>query len=191
MVFEQYEKLVSIWGGSVNIEHLSFGISSRDLDDEHQEFSADLDIQEDNNNEHVDNNQDESDSEPDVDTGNSLQTSTPANTGKRKVGGSIVPRLIDNKRKRLERNLSAAQRDQLFMKEMKNDAEFRKDLLQIVRESNDCFSNSVKEISKSMSDLSKGLSASVELLSWAIASQLQPQFPQAPFHPNVVYQNLN
>ena len=42
-----------------------------------------------------------------------------------------------------------------------------------------------------MSDLSKGLSASVELLSWAIASQLQPQFPQAPFQPNVVYQNLN
>ena len=48
------------------------------------------------------------------------------------------------------------------MKEMKNDAEFRKDLLQIVRESNDCFSNSVKEISKSLSDLSKGLCASVD-----------------------------
>ena len=61
------------------------------------------------------------------------------------MGGSIVPRLIDNKRKHLERNLSAAQRDQLFMKEMKNDAEFRKGLLQIVRESNDCFSNSVKK----------------------------------------------
>ena len=83
-----------------------------------------------------------------MDTGNSLQTSTPANTGKCKVGGSIIPRLIDNKRKHLERNLSAAQRDQIFMKEMKNDAEFRKDLLQTVRKSNDCFSNSVKEISK-------------------------------------------
>ena len=139
--------------------HLEFLV---ELDDEHQEFFADLDVQEDNNNEHVDNNQDESDSEPDVDTGNSLLTSTPANTGKHKVSGSIVPRLIDNKRKHLERNLSAAQRDQLFMKEMKNDAEFRKDLLQIVRESNDCFSNSVKEISKSMSDLSKGLCASVD-----------------------------
>ena len=67
------------------------------------------------------------------------------------MSGSIVPRLIDNKRKHLERNLSAAQRDQLFMKEMKNDAEFRKDLLQIVRES----------------------------------------IPQAPFHPNVIYRNLN
>ena len=91
----------------------------------------------------------------------------------------------------MERNLSAAQRDQLFMKEMKNDAEFRKDLLQIVRESNDCFSNSIKEIPKSMSDLSKGLCAPVELLSRAIASQPLPQFLQAPFHPNVIFQNLN
>ena len=77
------------------------------------------------------------------------------------------------------------------MKEMKNDAEFRKDLLQNVQESNDCFSNSVKEISKSISDLSKVLRASIELLSWPIASQPQPQFPQALFHPNVIYQNLN
>ena len=190
MVLEHYEKLVSVWGGFANIEPLSFGISSGELDDEHQEFSADLYVQEDNNNEHAENNQDESDSEPGVDTGNSLLTSTPANTGKHKVSGSIVPRLIDNKRKHLERNLSAAQRDQLCMKEMKNDVEFRKDL-QIVRESNNCFSNSVKEISTSMSDLSKGLCASVELLSRAIASQLQPQFPQAPFHPNVIYQILN
>ena len=45
------------------------------------------------------------------------------------MGSSIVPRVIDNKRKHLERNILAAQRDQLFMKETKNDAEFRKDLL--------------------------------------------------------------
>ena len=108
LVFEHYEKLVSILGSSANIEPLSFGISSGELVDEHQEFSADLDVQEDNNNRHVDSNQDESDSEPDVDTGNSLQTSMPANTGKHYSDGSIVPRLIDNKRKHLERNLSAA-----------------------------------------------------------------------------------
>ena len=84
LVFEQYKKLVSIWDVSANIEPLSFGISSGELDDEHQEFIADLDVQEDNNNEHVDNNQDESDSDPCVNTGNNLQTSTPANTRKRR-----------------------------------------------------------------------------------------------------------
>ena len=144
LVLEHCEKLVSIRGGSVNIEPLSFGICNGELDDEHQEFSADLGVQEDNSNERTDNSQDESDSDPDVDTGNSKETLMPANTGKRKVGGSIVPRLIYDKRKHLERNLSTAQKDQLFMKKMKNDAEFRKDL-QIVRESNDCFSNSLKK----------------------------------------------
>ena len=113
LVFEHYENLVSIWGGSANIEPLSFRISRGELDDEHQEFSADLGIQEDNNNDYVDNNQDESDSEPDVDTGNSLQTSTPANTGKPKVGGSIVPRLIDNKRKHLE-SIGCAKRPTIY-----------------------------------------------------------------------------
>ena len=132
------------------------------MDDKHQEYSADLDLQEDNNNENFDNNR-----EPKVDTGNSLQTSTPADTGKRKVGSSILPRLIDNNRKHLKRNLLAEQRDQLFMKKMKNDADFRKD----------CFSKSVEEISKSKSDLSKGSCASVELLSRTIGSQPQPQFP--------------
>ena len=44
LVFEHYNKLVSIRGGSANIEPLSFGISSGELDGEHQEFFADLDI---------------------------------------------------------------------------------------------------------------------------------------------------
>ena len=42
-----------------------------------------------------------------------------------------------------------------------------------------------------MSDLSKGLGASVEQLSRTIASQLHSQYPQAPFRLNVIYQNLN
>ena len=71
LVLEHCEKLVSIRGGSVNIEPLSFGICNGELDDEHQEFSADLGVQEDNSYEHTDNSQDESDSDPDVDTGNS------------------------------------------------------------------------------------------------------------------------
>ena len=41
-------------------------------------------------------------------------------------------------------------------------------------------------MSKSMSDLSKDLCASIELLSRITVSQAQ-----ASFHPNVIYQNLN
>lgn len=70
LVFEHYDKLISIWYGSANIEPLSFGISSEELDDKHQEFLVDLDDFEENNDGHVNNNQDESDSETDVDTVN-------------------------------------------------------------------------------------------------------------------------
>ena len=120
-------------GASANIEPPWFGISSGKLENEDQQFTADIDVQEGNNNGNVVNKQDGSDSEPDVDTGNSLQASTPTNTGKRKVGSSIVPKVIGNKRKHLERNISAVERDQIFIKEIKSDSEFRKDLLQIVR----------------------------------------------------------
>ena len=133
LVFEHYERQVSILGASANIEPPRVGISSGKLENEDQELTADLDVQEGNNNKHVGNKQDESDSEPDVDTGNSLQASRPTNTGKGKVGSSIVSKLIGIKRKHLERNLSAVERDQLFIKEIKSDPEFRKDLLQIVR----------------------------------------------------------
>ena len=78
------------------------------------------------NDNNVDNNQDERKSKPNVDTGNSLQTSKPANSRKRKSNAWIVPRLISNKQKQLERNLLVVQRDQLFTNKLKNKAEFRK-----------------------------------------------------------------
>ena len=184
-----FQHLISVWSGVADIERLLFGISSGELDDKHEEFSEDFNVQENNNNGHVDNKQDKSVSEPDVDTGNSLQTSLPVNPTKRKSDASVVPRLIDNKGKHSKENLLAAQKDHVFMKKMKNDADFRI-YLQIVRKSNYCFSNSVKEISKSMSDLNKGLYVSVKLLSRTIISQPQPQFLQSRFYQNFIYQNL-
>ena len=112
-----------------------------------------------------------------------------AKQGKHKAV-SAVPKLIDNKRKHLERNLSAAHRDQIFIKETKNDAEFRRDLAQAMRESNECFSDSVKEISKSITELSKGLCSSMEMLSWAVCVQQPALQQQQPMHQNLFYQNV-
>lgn len=101
LVFEHCDKLISIWVGTANIEPLSFGISSGELHDEHQELFADSDAQEDHtSNGHVNK---ENDNEPDVDTGNSIQTSASENPRKRNSYPSIVPRLINNKRKHLEK----------------------------------------------------------------------------------------
>ena len=99
--------------------------------------------------------QDENDSEPDVKTGKSLQTSMPKYPRKRKPDASIVPRLFENKQQHLETNQSTALFcAQSFYERNKNYADFR-NYLQLVRELNDCFSNSVKERSKSVPDFSK------------------------------------
>ena len=100
--------------------------------------------------------------------------------------GNVKPKLIDHKRKHLEKTLSAAQRDQLMMKDMKGDAEFRQNLVQVMRESNETFSKSIKEISKSMSYLSKGLCSSMVLLAKSLGSQNLP--PQHLPHQNIYYQ---
>ena len=52
--------------------------------------------------------QDENDSEPDVKTGKSLQTSMPKYPRKHKPYASIVPRLFENKQQHLETNQSTA-----------------------------------------------------------------------------------
>lgn len=44
----------------------------------------------------------------------------------------------------MERNLSAAQRDQILINEAKEDAQFRKDLTQELKESTESLSNSIK-----------------------------------------------
>ena len=58
-----FEDLITIRNDFANIERLPLEISSGELDDRHQEFSPDLNTQEDNNNGHVGSNQNENDRE--------------------------------------------------------------------------------------------------------------------------------
>ena len=55
---------------------------------------------------------------------------------------SKVPKLIYQKRKHLEKNLSAAQRDKLLFEEAKKEASFRRELSDSLKQSNDNFSES-------------------------------------------------
>ena len=63
---------------------------------------------------------------------------------------SSVPKLIDNKRKQLERRLSAAKREALFIEESKNDKVFRKELSNAIKESTTSMAQALQGISQSM-----------------------------------------
>lgn len=89
-----------------------------------------------------------------------------AHTKKRKV--NCVPKLINNKRKHLQKKLSAAPRDELLIKEAKEDAIFQKELVDTMRDSTESFSRSVESVSKAMNDLGPGVCRSIEMLSQAL-----------------------
>ena len=172
LVFEHYDLLVSIWGGSANVEPLSFGINGG----ESLSSSDDDEIA-------VGNDSSDKDT--------TLSTPRSTSPQRKRKSSSTVPILIDNKRKHLEKALSTAQRDQILMKEAQNDADFRRDISKAIRESNEYFASSIKEISQSMTDLSRGLTSSMEILSRAIMShQSAPQMQPFPLHQNLFYQNV-
>ena len=208
IVFEYYDMLKTIWGGSANTKPLPFGFSNLAESDDSDEGSDlcgvddetrsrgsvgdnsnNIEENETSNNSTINNSgsriPDNDDNEEDFEDQNNLQT---PRVNKR--NGSAIPKLIDSKRKHLEKNLSASQRDQLFMKEMKNESEFRHEMADAMRESNKSFSESIKEISKSMTELSKGFCNSMEMLSRTICNLQQPPQGQFPLHQNHFYQNI-
>jgi len=113
---------------------------------------------------------------------------------KRKANNiDIVPKLVDKKRRHLERNLSSAQRDKMLIDEAKQDSQFRKDLTEAMRESSKTFATSMENVGKSMTDLGSSICKSIEMLSQAMCSNNNPNNMMPPntyFNGNYAYQPL-
>ena len=88
---------------------------------------------------------------------------------------------IDNKRKHLERQLSASQRDQLLINESKEDSQFKKDIAEAIRQSNETFAQSMQQMSMSMLQVAQGFTQSIEVLARAMVNKpSQPQYQYPP-----------
>ena len=113
-----------------------------------------------------------------LDQQNSYQTgSNDQNSTTPLPTSSFVPKLIDNKRKQLERRLSAAKRDAPFTEESKNDKVFRKEL-----------TNAIKESTTSMAQALLGISQSMVHVSTVLGKGMELMARQASYNPQV--QNL-
>lgn len=86
---------------------------------------------------------------------------------KRKSENQVV-KLIDNKRKHLENNLSASQRDQLLVNQAKEDSKFRKELADAMQQSKVSFSRALEGVSQSMMQIGSGLCRSLENVAQAM-----------------------
>ena len=148
LVLEFYDLMVQIWGGAPSTEPLPFGIqssqaasiSSIDDNDVAHVSSEEETLEEASEKPDQKKNEGEKKDEQDEYTldligGGPVDESKQPNASKRKRKScqSQVPSLIDDKRKKMERQLSAAQRDKLFMQEGKDEKEFRREMAKLSR----------------------------------------------------------
>ena len=194
IVLEFFDQLKKIWGGSPSTEPLSCGVSTDGLNDENESdtepdvpHSSDFDAD-------IEDHTKSGTSQFDCDKGSSEHDSNTSDSsgkkgskGKKRVSANPVPKLIDNKRKHLERQLSASQRDQLLMNEAKDDSQFKKDIAEAIRQSNETFAQSMQQMSLSMLQVAQGFTRSFEFLARTMMnSHGQPPYQYHPYPSNDV-----
>ena len=160
VVFEFYDKLVTIWGGSANTEPLSFGLHQKILIVKVMackickvswSLRIKIVIQE---------------------------VRLVVHKRERLQKMLFPPKLVDNKCKHLEKNLSVAERDKILINEAKQEKEARQNFTAVLRQSNQCFMKTMECMSKSMQEVGSGISRSIEMLANAASgNNLHPQFP--------------
>ena len=200
IVYEFYDELIKIWGGAAATKPLSFGVNTETLNDDLESCKDDQLQQDDQSflpgeDEIFGSDEDENDELFAAGKKSELlsdEESQSKDGRKRKIVNQ-VPKLIDNKRKHLEKTLSAAQRDGLLLNEAKEESKFRKDLADATREATSCFSKALKDVSSSMAQVGCGLSRSIEMMAQAVMAQTMNNTlataQSAPYNQNHFYQN--
>ena len=103
-------------------------------------------------------------------------SSTPRFNNKRKGDDeNCVPRLIDSKRRHLEKRLSHSQRDEILLKETKEEGLFKMELGQAIKDSNKVFADA-------MSDMSKSFTLIAETMKISLQQMAMIQHPQQRQH---------
>eukprot|EP00112_Aurelia_sp_Birch-Aquarium-sp1_P021635 Seg5878.1 transcript_id=Seg5878.1/GoldUCD/mRNA.D3Y31 product="hypothetical protein" protein_id=Seg5878.1/GoldUCD/D3Y31 len=191
LVLEFYDDVVNIWGGSASTEPLQYGRESSSILSTDENYSADTAF---DGGEPGDNlgesdlvleedvqvqDKNATTATEDVSCQEKPSTSTPS-----RKRSNPIPKLIDNKRKNLECSLSARERDSLLLKETKEDALFKKEMCQAIKESNNVFASSIQAMSNVMTKIAECMSKSMDQLTHNLNSQQPvPNHQAMPVHP--------
>ena len=197
IVYEHYDKLVSIRGGSADTKPLPYGIRSDDFEDGNTNKKVyDSDDNYDDHDYDGENNsvlnRNEITATDSANNNNTNQNKSDC-TEDKNYENNVPPRKncdIHNKRRHLEKNLSSAHCDKLLLDESKEDAQFRRDLAAAVRESTVSFTASMENIGRSMTQLSNSLCQSIEMLSQVMCNNDNiSSGSMMPPNQNLMYQN--
>ena len=98
-----------------------------------------------------------------------------------KVSVSAVPRLLDNKRKQMEKALSQSKRDQILMNSAKEDLIMKNQMIASLEDSNKSLQGTMQKTTESLSAMAKGSSSEMRMIAMAMSGPTQQHFQ--PFHP--------
>ena len=102
-------------------------------------------------------------------------SSTPTFNNKRKLDDeNCVPRLIDNKCQHPKKRLSQSQRDEILLKETKEEGLFKMELCQAIKDSNKLFVDAMSDMSKSFMLMAETMKISMQQMAM-IQQQQQHQ----------------
>jgi len=122
-----------------------------------------------------------------ADTSGSSTDTEPNNKRKGKVSVSNIPKLVDNKRKHMEKSLSQAQRDHLLMSTAKEDIHLKKDMLDAFERSNKTLDESISKMTTCLSSLGEGIASGMRMLAMALANPPANPSPTVHYPPQYNY----
>ena len=99
---------------------------------------------------------------------------------KRKNAGGTVQTFVDKKRKQLEKNLSAAQRDQMFLKLAKDELKMKEAMVASLGEIATQTSKAMDKTAESISSFGKALGDGLAMIAMAMAPPQRQQVPSTP-----------
>ena len=187
IVYEHFDRLKQLWGGCPNTKPLSCGVDTSSVNTNHADGdNSDSDGEEGRLTEPPSLNIELEESS----LGGSINSEDPEETTgessakhdkQKKKSQDHVAALIDDKRKHLERRLSASQRD------AKEDREERKEIRDMMKNSKDSFVHALDNMSQSMLAISNSIAKSMEVIGRGSTPQNNMQ-PYPAYYINQVQQ---
>jgi len=188
VVCDNWEKLKVIWGGSPATVTIKNSVTSAQFDDEDEDslFGAQGD-----NQFYSENDNDSGDDEHSLGSDN-LPKENPQSISQQKTTNP-TPKFVDNKRKNMQKNLSAGQRDQVYLDMAKKELVVKQNMVEqlaaATRETNNAFekmSQSIESVGKSIGDgllaLAGAIGGANRLPSHHPPAANQPQYPQEYYY---------
>ncbi len=178
LMIENWDRLVFIWGGCPSVIQIKGAVFSQAIENVGQDESS-LGSEE----ESVTDEEDTSEKdEPIKPMKHTIDKSNP---------GNVKMKLIDKKRLKLEKPLSAQQRDQVMVRLAREELDLKKKNAETLEQSAKCMEKMVETMSQSLTALGQQLGNGLMVLAQALASSHQtiPPAYQPQYNPFVQQQH--